>query len=269
MEQVHVNGVNLDYIDEGTGIPVVFSHGGYSDLRYWEPQREVFAARYRFVAYSHRYHGSGTWPYDADYSANAHVADLLAIIRQLEAGPVNIVGFSTAIALRTTLSEPGLVRNLIIIEPNVPWLLENDPEGESVLAWWRKKKEGIDIEAAGDRERAARLWFELVNNRGPRAFDTQSEDFRRMWLENFNRKRPTSPPPEPLRCEQLSTITRPTLILKAEYGMPYSRRIVDKLEQCISGSRMVDIPGVTHFMSYQNPTVFNSVLLNFVAQHDD
>ncbi len=41
MPRVHVNGVDLDYVDEGTGIPVVFSHGGSSDLRYWEPQRRV------------------------------------------------------------------------------------------------------------------------------------------------------------------------------------------------------------------------------------
>ena len=54
---VQVNGVELEYVDEGRGVPVVFSHGGGSDVRYWEPQREVFAARYRFVGYSHRSHG--------------------------------------------------------------------------------------------------------------------------------------------------------------------------------------------------------------------
>jgi len=63
---IHVNGVDLEYVDEGTGVPVVFSHGGGSDLRYWEPQREVFAARYRFVAYSHRLHGTGPWPAEGD-----------------------------------------------------------------------------------------------------------------------------------------------------------------------------------------------------------
>ena len=47
-----MNGVELEYVEAGTGVPVVFSHGGSSDLRYWEPQREVFAARYRFVAYA-------------------------------------------------------------------------------------------------------------------------------------------------------------------------------------------------------------------------
>lgn len=95
-------------MDEGTGVPIVFSHGGGSDLRYWEPQRKTFAARYRFVAYSHRFHGTGPWPESGDYSAGAHAGDLVGIMRQLEAGPVHLVGFSAAIALRATMSEPGL-----------------------------------------------------------------------------------------------------------------------------------------------------------------
>jgi pimeloyl-ACP methyl ester carboxylesterase len=264
---VRVNGVDLEYIDEGTGVPVVFSHGGSSDLRYWEPQRAVFAARHRFVAYSHRYHGTGGSPVKGDYSADAHMADLVAIMRALEAGPVHVVGFSTAIALRATLREPGLVRSLTIIEPNVPWLLEGDPEGEAVLAWWRHENERVRKEAAGDNERASKLWFELVNNRGPDTFNAQPEALRRMWLDNFNATRPAAPSPEPVTCARLGAITTPTLVVGAEYGMPYSRRIVDRLAGCIAGSRLVVIPSVTHFMSYQAPDAFNETVLDFLAQH--
>lgn len=267
MISVQVNDVDLEYVDEGVGVPVVFSHGGSSDLRYWEPQREAFAGRYRFVAYSQRFHGLGVWPAEGDYSADAHVADLLAIMRRLGAGPVHLVGFSTGIALRATLHEPGLVRSLTIIEPNVPWLLEGDPEGEAVLVWWRGENERVQAEAAGDLERAAKLWFELVNNRGPDTFDAQPGDLRRMWLDNFNAKRPAAPSPEPLTSERLSAITTPTLVIGAEYGMPYSRTIVERLVQCIPGSRLVVVLGVTHFMSYQQPGVFNEVVLDFLAQH--
>lgn len=251
-------------MDEGTGVPIVFSHGGGSDLRYWEPQRKTFAARYRFVAYSHRFHGTGPWPESGDYSAGAHAGDLVGIMRQLEAGPVHLVGFSAAIALRATMSEPGLVRSLTIIEPNVPWLLEGDPEGEAVLAWWRGENERVRSEAAGDAGRQAKLWFELVNNRGPDTFDAQPEAFRRMWRDNFARH-PTAPPPEPLTRERLAAITTPTLIIGAEYGMPYSRRIVDMLAACMPNSHLVVIPGVTHFMSYQEPATFNEAVLDFLS----
>ena len=266
MAHIHVNGVDLEYVEQGTGIPVVFSHGGSSDLRYWEPQREVFAAQYRFVAYSYRFHGARSWPTQGDYSANAHTADLLAIVRRLK-GPVHLVGFSAAIALRATLQAVDLVRSLTIIEPNVPWLLEGNPEGEAVLAWWRDENQRVRAEAEGDDERCAKLWFELVNNRGRGAFDAQPEPLRRMWLDNFKPARPAAPTPEPLRCEQLGAITTPTLVLGAAHGMPYSRRIVDVLAGCIPGSQLAVIPSVTHFMSYQDPDVFNSAVLGFLAQH--
>lgn len=124
MTLIHLNGVDLDYVEEGVGVPVVFSHGAGSDLRYWEPQRAAFAAHHRFVAYSQRFHGTGAAPTEEDYSADAHVADLLGLIRGLAAEAVHLVGFSTAIALRATLRAPDLVRSLTVIEPNVPWLLD-------------------------------------------------------------------------------------------------------------------------------------------------
>jgi non-heme chloroperoxidase len=62
-------------------------------------------------------------------------------------------------------------------------------------------------------------------------------------------------------------VTTPTLAVAAEYGMPYSRRIVDVLASCVPSSRLVVIPAVTHFMSYQQPDMFNEAVLAFLAQH--
>ncbi len=86
-----------------------------------------------------------------------------------------------------------------------------------------------------------------------------------MWLDNFGTQRPAAPPPEPLTREQLGAISQPTLVIGAEYGMRYSRRIVELLANCIPGCRLTVIPGVTHFMSYQEPAVFNEMVLEFLS----
>jgi pimeloyl-ACP methyl ester carboxylesterase len=87
-----------------------------------------------------------------------------------------------------------------------------------------------------------------------------------MWLDIYGVRRPAAPSPEPLTCEQLGAISVPTLVVGAEYGMPYSRRIVDALFRCIPASQRVVIPRVTHFMSYQEPAAFNAAVLSFLAQ---
>jgi len=60
--QLRVNGVNITYLEQGTGTPAVFVHGAFSDLRFWEPQRQAVAANYRFIALTQRYFGSTPWP---------------------------------------------------------------------------------------------------------------------------------------------------------------------------------------------------------------
>jgi pimeloyl-ACP methyl ester carboxylesterase len=138
VRRVLLNGVAIEYEEHGTGVPVVFSHGGSSDLRYWFPQRGSFAARYRFVTYSRR---------KGDVPAAVHVADLIAMVRRLEAEPVHLVGFSTAIGLRAALDEPELLRTLTIVEPNVPWMLEDAAADAELLAHWRDENERIRAEA--------------------------------------------------------------------------------------------------------------------------
>ncbi|MDQ4035838.1 MAG: alpha/beta hydrolase [Chloroflexota bacterium] len=264
LDRLSVNGVELEYVDEGSGVPVLFSHGGASDLRYWEPQRTAFASRHRFIAYSRRFYGAGSWPADADASNEAHARDLVEIVRKLDTGPVHLVGFSAAPPLHAAIAEPGLFRSLTIVEPNVPSLLEGDASGEAMLAWWRRETARVHAEAAGDVKVHAEHWFELVNNQGPGTFAGQPPAFRRMWLENFGAKR--SGDAVPLTCEKLGAVSMPTLALGAEHGMPYSRKILDRLAGCIPGCDLVVVPSVTHFMSNQASDVFNRVVLEFVAR---
>jgi pimeloyl-ACP methyl ester carboxylesterase len=97
--------------------------------------------------------------------------------------------------------------------------------------------------------------------------DDSQGHLKRAAAQFFNARRPAAPPPEPLTCEQLGAITTPTLLVGAGYGMRYSRRIIDILAGCITGSCSIVIPSVTHFMSYQEPEVFNEAVLGFFSHH--
>jgi pimeloyl-ACP methyl ester carboxylesterase len=272
MPEVQVNGANLFYIDHGAGTPVVFVHGAWMDLRYWEPQREAVAAKYRFIACTLRYHGMGRWPDDGrHYSTATHLADLTAFIRQLNAGPVHLVGLSMGGRLATlvALEHPDLLRSLTILEPPLHDLLDDLPEAAPVRDEWRRGFEALrTVAQAGEAIRATKLFFELVNNLGPSALDRQPEPLRQMVLDNA-RTVPLSLSARPpvFSCATLGRVKAPTLVVTGEQS-PRSLILIDEIiGKCIPGSRLVVIPEAAHLMSYQNPAAFNEALLHFLAQH--
>src|SRR5205807_10289625 len=55
IKNVRVNGVELHYLEKGSGIPVVLIHGGLGDYREWNPQIERISSHYPVIAYSRRY----------------------------------------------------------------------------------------------------------------------------------------------------------------------------------------------------------------------
>jgi pimeloyl-ACP methyl ester carboxylesterase len=271
--QMSVNGADLSYIEQGAGAPVVFVHGSFSDLRFWEPQREAIARRYRFIAYTYRYHGTTPWP-DAgkDYSVATHAADLAAFIRELNAGPVHLVAISSGgrLAALVALEHPKLLRSLTLAEPALGALLANIPEGKAALGDRRKAMAAVrGAVKAGDAVQATKLFFESVNNQGAGAFAKQPEAVRQMILDNA-RTVPLSlaaPRPPALSCATLGGIKTPTLIARGEQTLRFFSLISEVAARCVPGSRLVTIPNATHPMSIQNPAAFNEALLQFLSQH--
>lgn len=271
--QLHVNGVDLSYVDQGSGAPVVFVHGAFLDLRFWEPERQAMAQQYRFIAYTSRYHGTAAWPDTGkDYSAATHAADLAAFLGQLHAGPVHLVGHSYGglLAAIVAVEHPELLRSVTLVDPSIGALLTDMPEAKSVLDE-RSKAMARSREAvkAGDAVQATKLLFEWVNNQGPGAFDRQSEAVRQMILDNA-RTVPlflAAPAPPAVSCATLGSVKTPTLVTGGEQTPRFYSLINEVVVRCIPGSRLVTIPQATHPMPIQNPAAFNEVLLQFLAQH--
>jgi pimeloyl-ACP methyl ester carboxylesterase len=184
---------------------------------------------------------------------------------QLTSGPVHVVGFSTAVALNAAIRVPSQFRTLTIIEPNVPSLLTGDAADRDLQRTWSLATERLRELHGADPARHAETWFEMVNNQGPGTFARQPAAFREMWLANFGAKRSPTKAPD-LTCGALGAITAPTLVIGTQHGMPYSRRIVERVAECIPDARTAIVPSATHFVSYQAPSVFNEIVHDFLAQ---
>src|SRR6185503_13080187 len=74
------------------------------------------------------------WPDGGkSFSISTHANDLASFIKALNAGPVHLVGWSHGglVAVAATLSDPSLVRSLILYEASIMSVLPSEsPEGK-------------------------------------------------------------------------------------------------------------------------------------------
>lgn len=271
MSTVEVNGARLTYTEAGQGDPVLFVHGSLDDLRSWRYQMAPFAARYRAIAYSRRYHHPNPWPGDgSDYSAGLHAADLAALIEALGLAPVHLVtsSYGGNIALYLTAQRPELVRSLVLCEPPLlPWLAEIEGGAELWTAFveriWLPARRAFE---AGDLAAGARAFLDGVMGRP--TFEHLNPRARAMIMDNAPEMRAETLANNyfpPFTCADAARIEQPVLLLRSELGPRVFHLIVDALCRCLPHAECGFIPGASHAMHVGNPVAFNETVLGFLA----
>lgn len=118
MDSVHVNGVDLAFIDVGHGpTTVVFSHSYLVDHRQFEAQIEDLSADHRVVAFDHRDHGRSQ-RLDAGYGMYDLVDDAEALLDELGVARCHFVGLSTGgfVGMRLAFRSPELFASLTLMD---------------------------------------------------------------------------------------------------------------------------------------------------------
>jgi pimeloyl-ACP methyl ester carboxylesterase len=270
INQASINGTKLTYQEQGRGRPIVFVHGAITDHRIWAGQREAVAAHNRFIALTMRYFGTDPWPdAGANYSMKTHTDDLVAFIQNLNAGPVDLVGWSYSgpIALLVAVQHPELVRSLFLDEPSTLALVTDQAE---LKAATQDRTTMTGPAAAtvktGDITGAVKTLFNAVNDQAD-LFDTVPPAVRTMLVDNA-RTLPISfaaPPPPAITCEQLDRIKAPTTIVVGELTRPFYKIAASSVARCIPGAKLVVIPKGRHAAAVQATSAFNDALLIFLS----
>ena len=77
MPKALVNGVNLYYEDNGSGFPMIFTHGYAGTTKAWEGQVAAFSKKYRFITHDMRGHGQTDVPDElSQYTLDILVEDM-------------------------------------------------------------------------------------------------------------------------------------------------------------------------------------------------
>ncbi len=270
LKRVRVNGVELHYLERGSGIPVVFVHGGLVDYRRWAEQVETFSRQYRVITYSRRYNfPNQNTAFDPNYSAAVDADDLAALITKLRLGRVHVVGesYGAYAALWLASRHPELVRTLVLAEaPMLRWL-NSTPEGKSAFnefqqRLWQPVGSAFSRSEPGEAENLIVGYFldGATVDTIPSELRTLLEANLREW-QALTASRDAFPS---LRRDEVAGISIPTLLLGGERTLPLHKLLDAEYAALLPNHRRVIIPDATHEMWDEQPVACREETLAFL-----
>jgi len=271
IRQVQINGAELTWREEGSGVPVVMLNGMLGDYRGWHRQVEALSPTYHAIALSQRYYPPNKWPDDgAGFGPAAHVADLAALLRQLSLPPVHLVGHSYGggVAARLAAEHPELVRTLVLGEPGLQNLALDHPAMPGLLSEFAEMRKA-SREAWQKGDNAGAVEAELVT-----AFDCTA--FDRIRAEHFAFLLDSAPiigaasrmkPPPPFTLEMAHRLTMPVLIVEGARTKRLFSITCAKLMECLPNVERVVLPDTSHALHLESPQPFSEAVLGFLQRH--
>jgi non-heme chloroperoxidase len=270
--KIRVNGVELHYIEQGQGEPLILLHGGQGDYRSWEPQIKALSPKYHVISYSRRYNYPNNNPLTAKYhSAYTEAEDLAAFIHKLKLGRVHLVGTSIGAftALVLAVKHPEMVRTMVLAEPPVHQWVRDTPGGAAV---YREFMTTIHEPAArafkaGDDKGAMRIFVDAFSGTG--RFDNLSPEGLAVVMQNsrFFRAITLSSDPYPnLPKDKVAQLSIPILIVTGENTIRIHKLVNEEIARLLPKSEKAIIPKAGHGSARENPQAFNEAVLKFLAR---
>ncbi|MBI3054873.1 MAG: alpha/beta hydrolase [Betaproteobacteria bacterium] len=270
--KIRVRGVELHYIDQGQGEPLILLHGGQGDYRSWEPQIKAFSQQYRVISYSRRYHYPNNNPLTAkNHSAYVEADDLAAFIRKLKLGRVHLAGTSNGAftALVLAVQHPEMVRSLILAEPPVHRWIKDTPDGAGAYREFMTVIQEPVSKAfkAGDDEGAVRIFVDGMS--GTHGFDNLPPERVAAIMQNSRAMKAVavSSDLQPnLPKAKVGQLNLPILIITGENTIRIHKLVNEELARLLPKAERATIPKAGHGSARENPQAFNEAVLKFLAR---
>ena len=216
--------IELSYIEEGLGEPLILLHGNGEDGTYFGPQIEHFKERFRVIAVDTRGHGKS--PRGARPFTLGQFAEDLAVFMDAHGlETAHLLGFSDGanIALLFALAHPDRVQSMVLNGGNL------FPEG---LVDQARREDEISYEVA-----------------------LETGDERQLELLRLMMDEPHISP------EELADLQMPVLVIAGTDDL-IEEEHTRLIARSIPGARLRFVEG-DHYIAAGNPEVFNVVVDEF------
>ena len=217
--------IKLNYVDKGTGFPLILLHGNGEDLTYFTHQIEYFSRTRRVIAIDTRGHGRSPRG-SAPFTIKQFAEDLYRFMNDLGIEKADILGFSDGgnIALTFALRHQDRINRLILNGANL------SPKGV---------KASVQIPVV--------IGYHLAALLGGR----KKAELLGLMVNEPN-----------ISSQELHGLTIPTLVIAGDRDMIKTSH-TELIAASIPNSTLCIIPG-DHFIANNKPILFNQMLDNFI-----
>ena len=272
MPSFSYNDIELNYIMEGSGEPIVFVSGTFTKLQMWNYQINFFKDKMNVVAFDNRGVGKSSRP-DFPYTMELLVEDLKNLLDFLDITEgIHLCGSSMGamISQKLALKYPKMVKTLILCAPTSyypPKTMEQNLLTYNILK---------DL----DLEQRVKYWFPLIYSR---AFKKRLENDREFFDEickDMNFCSQLVDPPlykdyinqnEALRNfdmrDSIKDIIQPTLILSGSKDKMSMPGMIESMHEEIPNSKLETISGASHAFNIESAEETNRIIWKFIQEH--
>ena len=272
MPSFSYNDIEINYLMEGSGEPIVFVSGTFTKLQMWNYQIDYFKDKTTVVAFDNRGAGKSSRP-DIPYTMELLVEDLKHLLDYvgLTEG-IHLCGSSMGamITQKFALKYPKLTKTLILCAPTSHYPPKTSEQ--NLLTY--------NILKDLDLEQRVMYWFPLIYSR---AFKKRLENDREFFDEickDMNFCSQLVDPPlykdyinqnEALKNfdmrNSLKDIIQPTLILSGSKDKMSMPGMIQSMHEEIPNSTLEIISGAGHAFNIEFPEETNRIIWKFVQDH--
>ncbi len=269
MATLNVNGVRLRHELAGGGeSPLVLVHGSWGDHHIWDGIVPALAQSFRVLTYDRRGHSDSQRP-AGQGSVLDDVADLAALIEQLDLAPAHVLGnsFGAVITLRLAATRPELFRSLLVHEPPLFGILGGLAPTEPIQAAETQIRAVIDLLEKGEMETAAHQFMDNVAF-GPGAWQEFPPEMRRTTVENaptfLDEER--DPESRTIALPGLAGFSHPVLLTQGDQSAPFFPVIMDELAKALPRAERLTLVGTGHVPQVTRPDEYVRTIESFIER---
>jgi pimeloyl-ACP methyl ester carboxylesterase len=264
MPTITTNGVEMYYIREGQGEPVVLVPGLLFGAHHWQPQIDALKADHDVIAVDLRgQHHTQTTDDPAGYDMWNQMEDVYGLIQQLGIAPVHYVGLSMGgfIGMRMALRHPEALRDLVLIDTTD---LPEEPEKVEMYEAFRKEVEGGGLENVAPA--MPPIFFKA-------AYIDGQPDKVEEWLDELRagNHQGTAHASRGVDnrddvSDRTPTISVPTLVIHGTEDAAIEMDRAEALASRIPGARLETVEGAGHQSNVDSPDEISRLLRGFLAE---